>query len=173
MDRSEYMRRGGYSLVALLTVGFIVLQLVGLGYASKFVFGTSTEKNGKMCYQLTMTQIKLIRMVSILLWAGVAYQLYLLYQATCISTSSVLGCGAISIRYGAVVLLLLEIVGLGILSRFAFNAVEDAGDMCAPLSTNDVNLLRVSLLIIWFSLGLMSYKMYQKMSSSGSVPRLL
>jgi len=165
--------------LGVTTVGAII-GMVGLGFISKVVFTNGTTKQGKRCYSISGTNFGILRFTLILLWALVPFQIYDLYKLSCSEKS--LKCNEIIPKYGLLTILILEIISLIALSRFAFNLKRDIeGNYCGSLGEVDHNLAKISIFAIWGSViwyglhggkSLFEYFKKQRKTTSACISRM-
>ncbi len=174
----RHVKTGGYVLLSVGILVLIILQFVGMGYASKIAFSKGTPlPDGRVCYNISKTDVNLIRMASIFLWIGIPLQIYKLYGQVC--NNKPLSCAWRLAAMGAAILFAAEFFGLIILTRFAFALKKENGGYCAKISGIEQSLLGTAMIVVWIVLILFgldisttlfeSFKKPKKVSSRSSM----
>ena len=169
---TQDIRTGGYVLISIGILVLVVLQFVGMGFASKIAFSRETTLgDGRVCYNITQNDVNLTRMASIVLWIGIAFQANKIYKQVC--NYKPLSCTGRLLSMGTAILFTAEFIGLIILTRFAFALQKvPGGGYCAHLSGLEQSLLGTAMVIVWISViifGIEEDKSYKNWSGRGKV----
>ena len=107
----KHVKTGGVVFISLAILVLIILQFVGMGYATKVAFSVPRKSlDGKLCFDINQNDLNVIRFASIVLWIGVPFQLYRFYTLTCAEEKT--SCVKEWLRYGYIALFTLEVIGL-------------------------------------------------------------
>ena len=127
------VQAGGFVIISVGILVLIILQFIGMGYASRIAFSRGRSlPDGRICYNISKNDVNITRMASILLWIGVAFQMDKIYKQVC--NKKPLSCTGRILAMGTAVLFTAEFLGLIILTRFAFALEKVNGGYCAKLS---------------------------------------
>jgi uncharacterized membrane protein len=68
----EIARKSGLTVFFIGIVALTILSLLGLVYITQLAF-SSQKSNGKYCYNLSKTQLNIIKLTVIVWWVNVAW----------------------------------------------------------------------------------------------------
>jgi hypothetical protein len=144
------VRTGGFVIISVGILVLIILQFIGMGFASRIAFSRgSSLPDGRICYNISRNDVNLTRMASVLLWIGFAFQADKIYKQVC--NNRPISCIGRLIAMGSAVLFTAEFFGLIILTRFAFALEKVNGGYCAKLTNLEQSLLGTAMIIVWIS----------------------